>query len=249
VVPLNVLDHLVSRIAHSNDGSLSPRWPQVAAIVLPAAAFVMNAATPSPSTTRPRTATPSPAHVPPAVHVAHASGGIDWSMVLPTWLGALATVGLLVGAYFTAVYAKKAFGEQSKEVKLVQDQLAEEREFNRRQAGVLDLQARELRESMEERRRESELRHWYQAVRVFPHVETTQGESASYFVIVKNVSDLPVYALYPAMRWRSGSSEGSQAFPECFQPVLMPGDALRFPAEGELAWSVPPGHGRSKIMM
>ena len=242
VVSLNMLGRLVCQGFSGNASRISLQWPRFAARAVPAAMFILNAATPSPSATRLRTAAPSPGHVPPAVHIAHASGGIDWSIVLPTWLGALATAGLLVGGYFTALYAKRAFGEQAKEVKLIQDQLAEERGFNRRQAAVLDLQARDLRESLEERKRESDLRHRYQAVRVFPHVEIMPGEPTRYFVIVKNASNLPVYNVFPAMHYRlSSSSRGSHNFPEHLKPALMPGDTLRLPAEGGFAWEVPSG--------
>lgn len=44
------------------------------------------------------------------------------SLLVATWIGALTTVGLLVGAAFTAWYARKAFREQSKEVKILQQQ-------------------------------------------------------------------------------------------------------------------------------
>jgi NADH:ubiquinone oxidoreductase subunit 5 (subunit L)/multisubunit Na+/H+ antiporter MnhA subunit len=68
----------------------------------------------------------SPWHLPPA-----------WGDI-PTWITAVATIGLLIGAIVTARYAIKAFRAQS-------DQLAEQRELNKEQTRVLRLQARELR--------------------------------------------------------------------------------------------------------
>jgi NADH:ubiquinone oxidoreductase subunit 5 (subunit L)/multisubunit Na+/H+ antiporter MnhA subunit len=62
----------------------------------------------------------SPWHLPPA-----------WGDI-PTWITALATIGLLVGAIFTAIYAIKAFGKQS-------EQLKDQKELNAKQTEVLDL--------------------------------------------------------------------------------------------------------------
>jgi hypothetical protein len=69
----------------------------------------------------------SPWHLPPA-----------WGDI-PTWITALATVGLLIGAIITARYAIKAFRKQSEE-------LEEQREINK-------LQAEDLEESLKERKR------------------------------------------------------------------------------------------------
>jgi hypothetical protein len=76
------------------------------------------------------------------------------------------------------------------------------------------LRAAALRGSMEDRTRESELRHRYQAVRVFPRIQTMPGEPTRYFVVVKNASDLPVYNVFPAMHYRLSNSRGTHAFPE-----------------------------------
>jgi hypothetical protein len=68
-----------------------------------------------------------PWHLPPA-----------WGDI-PTWISAIATIGLLIGAIITAKYAIKAFGKQSQ-------QLEDQREINK-------LQARDLESSLEERKR------------------------------------------------------------------------------------------------
>lgn len=72
---------------------------------------------------------------------------------IPTWITASATVGLLVGAIVTAVYAIRAFREQSKAVhdqaamlRLQSEQLDEQRKIN-------ELQVEDLRESLKERTR------------------------------------------------------------------------------------------------
>ena len=88
----------------------------------------------------------------------HAIGSI-WATDVPGWITALATFGLLIGAIITARYAIKAFGKQT-------EQLEDQRTVNAKQTDVLELQATELRESLDERRREAELRHRDQAARV-----------------------------------------------------------------------------------
>jgi hypothetical protein len=92
-----------------------------------------------------------PWHLPPA-----------WGDI-PTWIGAIATVGLLVGAIVTARYAIKAFREQSKEVAI----LAEQND-------------RDIAE-----------RHRDQAARVFTVVEDARPRYAHPYA--KNGSDFPVY--------------------------------------------------------
>ena len=70
------------------------------------------------------------------------------------WITAIATAILAAFAIITAIYAVRAFREQSQEVSdeaemlcIQSDQFAEQRKINERQTGVLALQAAELRES------------------------------------------------------------------------------------------------------
>ena len=56
------------------------------------------------------------------------------SLLVATWIGALATVGLLVGAGITAWYARKAFREQSHEVALLQEQVKNQQSDRTREA-------------------------------------------------------------------------------------------------------------------
>jgi hypothetical protein len=102
-------------------------------------------------------------------------------------LTAIGTVVLAAFAVVTAVYARKAFREESREVaaieqqvkdeqevtrqqaellkvqtgqlEVLRDQLQDQREASAAQAEVLELQAAELRGSLEERRQEAEDRH------------------------------------------------------------------------------------------
>lgn len=58
------------------------------------------------------------------------------SLVAATWTGALATIGLLAGAALTAWYARKAFREQSKEVKILQQQAERDMDDRRRAQAI-----------------------------------------------------------------------------------------------------------------
>lgn len=91
------------------------------------------------------------------------AGGSIWATDVPGWITAIATVGLLVGAIITAIYAAKAFGKQSREVAI----LAEQNE-------------RDIAE-----------RHKAQAARVYTVVEDNRPQHAHPYT--QNGSDFPVY--------------------------------------------------------
>jgi hypothetical protein len=115
--------------------------------------------------------------------------GRRWSWGgVPDWVTAVGTVGLLAGAAFTAVFAVQAFREQSREVRLLEDQVNDQRALALKQVEVLSLQADEIRASLENRRRD-------QAVRVFTWVEVTSHARGHFLVHVTNSSDRPVYDL------------------------------------------------------
>jgi hypothetical protein len=113
----------------------------------------------------------SPWHLPPA-----------WGDI-PTWITAIATVGLLIGAAFTAVYAAKAFREQTR-------QLEEQRNVNAKQTTVLELQATELRASLAERQREAVQLKRAQASKV--DIETEVGPE-TVTIRVTNNSDQSIW--------------------------------------------------------
>ena len=115
--------------------------------------------------------------------------GRSWSWGgVPDWVTALGTVGLLAGAVFTAVFAVQAFREQSKEVRLLEDQVSDQHDLALKQVEVLGLQAEEIRASLENRRRD-------QAARVFTWVEVTSHARGRFRVHITNSSDRPVYGL------------------------------------------------------
>lgn len=143
------------------------------------------------------------------------AGGSSWSIVVPTWIGALATFGLFAGAIITAVFAVKAFSKQSEEVGLLQQQLNDQQKLSSRQVDVLELQAKELQDSLDERRRGAALRRRAQAARVFMEVERyrdvipSRGRSGELLVWkinarVHNKSEQPIYEV--TLTWRNGSA-------------------------------------------
>jgi hypothetical protein len=157
-------------------------------------------------------------------HVSTSAGGSIWATGVPTWITAIATVGLLVGAVIGAKYAIKAFGKQS-------EQLEDQRKINAEQTKVIGLQTRELEESRAERKREAEQRRRAQASRVFIWQEYRKGNPAQYetppdyiahlgplphgesrplmVAHVKNTSDQPVYDLM--VRWTLGAAFHSES--------------------------------------
>ena len=116
-------------------------------------------------------------------------------MLGAAWVTAIATAGLLVGAVVTAIFAVRAFREQAREVKTIEQQarhqqeligqqgellrvqsgqmdlqrqqLLEQRAVNEKLAAVADLQAEDLRASLAERVRSAAAIRRAQASRVF----------------------------------------------------------------------------------
>jgi hypothetical protein len=150
---------------------------------------------------------------------------------------------LAVLAIVTAIFAIRAFGKQAQEVRdqarmlevqsgqlqATRGQLAEMRRVSESQVEVLSLQAKELRESLAERERETSERHRAQAARVFITAERSAAHEPPRGVIgvpkppsveaaVHNTSEQPVYDV--ELGWRRGTApEGD---PELLG-VIMPG--------------------------
>lgn len=146
---------------------------------------------------------------------------------------AIATAVLAVFAIVTAWYARRAFLKQSQEVsdqasmlKLQSEQLDEQRKVNAEQIRVLELQAAELRESLDERKREAAERRQAQASRVFisaqPSPEGTDPID-SIAVRIVNTSQQPIYDLI--FSWRDGTGEWKEPPRPPRLPVLMPGES------------------------
>lgn len=115
--------------------------------------------------------------------ISHA-GGTIWAVDVPTWITAIATVGLLIGAIITAIYAIKAFREQAEELE------------NQRQ--VNELQAKDLEESLEERARLRQVAEreqadavnfaWWPASHVLIIGRPPAGTSAKSVLVIDNAS-------------------------------------------------------------
>jgi hypothetical protein len=184
----------------------------------PPGVFVINAASPSPTVTPSPTATPSPVHTLPTVHVAHVAGGIAWSTVLPNWIGVFATVGLLVGAFFTAKYAKQAFGKQS-------DQLRDQQAINAKLRAVADLQVKDLQGSLDERQQDREERRRAQATQIYVVIDQVSraGGEVRAASNSTNASTQPIYDI--VAQW--GTRFGPVGDP-MMHPQLVPGESTSF---------------------
>ncbi len=183
------------------------RLQRLGAVGLGVGFMLIRAASPSP------TASPRSSHTHPAAHVTPASTGAPLSIALPTWIGAIATVVLAVGAGFTVYYARKAFREQAEEVRILRE---------------------ESERDIQQRRRS-------QASRVFIHQEAAPAEhdpqlaaaqmgaairsrdEATILVAARlsNTSKQPVYDI--AIRW---SISGAPLGGPHVEPYLMPGKEL-----------------------
>jgi hypothetical protein len=137
------------------------------------------------------TPTPHVSKTPAVLHSVQPTAGTPQSIIMATWITAIATVVLAFGAGFTVYFAKRAFDKQTAEVTTLEgqatdqkelirqqgellriqsgqleaqrDQFAEQRKVNEKQVGVLELQAQELKASFEQREREAAERKFAQA--------------------------------------------------------------------------------------
>jgi hypothetical protein len=110
------------------------------------------------------------------------------SLLAATWTAAGATVGLFIGAIITAVYAIKAFRNQSDEVRLLQEQAKRDIEQRRRaQAGQVNI-------SVEPR----------------PGVHSEDVRQAAY---IRNTSAQPVYDIVLGLGGNSSDLVSEQTSP------------------------------------
>jgi hypothetical protein len=144
--------------------------------------------------------TPSPhsGHTHPVTHSVPPAGGTPESIILATWITAVATGLLAIFAVVTAWYARKAFREQSEEVSTLKEQVKDQQDLNAKQTPVLELQARELRESLDELKREAEDQRRSQANKVAAWIDSReityqdQDPAVVWGAVVRNASDLPI---------------------------------------------------------
>jgi hypothetical protein len=179
------------------------------------------------------------------------SGGPSWTDILT----AVGTVVLAVFAVVTAWYARRAFLKQSQEVAAIERQVTDgqevaqqqakmieiqtgqlevlrsqfeaQREAMTAQAEVLSLQASDLRESLEERKREARRRHRAQAASVFisqqvmpqhSYYQATSFNGPAAKVQVRNASGQPIYDA--ELLWRRGSASWGDPNPQPLGTLL-----------------------------
>lgn len=155
----------------------------------------------------------------------------DMPLTVPTWIAAIATAALALGAGFTVYYARKAFREQANELGVLQkqakdqanmlevqsaqldaqhDQLHAQQEFNAQQAPVLALQAKELQESLDERKRAQAAQIFLELGRIPPVTQVTverdqpEPEPLPWRLVatIYNTSRQPAYDF--VVRWQVG---------------------------------------------
>jgi hypothetical protein len=177
-----------------------------------------------------------------------------FGMALLTTAG---TIVLAVFAIVTAWYARKAFLKQSKEVgdqaemlDLQRTQLAEQEKTSAKQTVVLELQAADLRKSLEEREREAAARQRVQAEGVTVWLTTDRhpvGGTPLQAAVLSNQSIQPIYDVQAYLHymeegrlgteWTPAMGGASQIFkivtPHSDLHVILPQDASPRPEEDE----------------
>ena len=180
------------------------------------------------------------------------------SLIFATQFSAVATAILAFFAIVTGIFAILAFRKQAKEVsdqaKMLEVQSkqleVQSRQFNEgrkvdaEQIRVLKLQAKDLGESLDERKREAAERHRAQASRILiteirhPYIRdpaVITGGIAYVEATISNGSSAPIHDT--ELRWHQGSAPYGQPNPEPLG-MIMPHDAIserrEFPENADL---------------
>lgn len=152
------------------------------------------------------------------------------SVIFATQLTVVATVALAALAFPAAVLAGLAFWKQSQEVRAIERQVKDQEELTQQQAGLLEIQRRQLDLQQKQFGQQAEERRRAQASRIFIWTEPrtsplTQAQRASMgtalrestAVHVKNTSQQPIYDL--TISWHQGTARRGE--PDHI-PVLLP---------------------------
>ena len=146
-------------------------------------------------------------------------------MATATWIAAIATAVLAVGVIAAAWFARTASVSLSR-------QLTAQQELAARLAEVLQLHAKELGPSYDERRRAQACRVFIELDRIVPVsvASSPDGETASpvqspwrVTATVRNTSDQPVYDMY--VIWQRGTVRMGKPDPVA---RLLPGEQVTF---------------------
>ena len=149
-------------------------------------------------------------------------------LTTPTWIAAIATVVLAIGAVIAVYFARKAFQAQSR-------QLRGQHEINEKLAEAIPLQTKELRESLDERRRVQAAQVFIELDRMAPPAQgsVTSAPPAAdtapwrLTLTVHNTSKQPVHDLY--VIWQLGTVRMGKPDP---MARLMPGCDASFERTG-----------------
>ena len=122
------------------------------------------------------------------------------SLIFATQLTAVATAILAAFAIVTAWYARRAFREQSREVRAIEQQVKDAQELSRQQAelltvqsGQLELQRQQLDDQREAQRRSqaAKVTAWLDKVSRMTGEPT--GRAGAWGARIRNASDLPIF--------------------------------------------------------
>lgn len=207
-----------------NGCQITACWPRFRAEAVGATLWLARAISPSPVASRTASPSPSPAHHSPHIVQAGTAGSTFWSVDLPAWITAIATVGLLAGAVITAIFAVKAFRKQAREVDLLQKQ-AERDIYDRRRA-----QARLVFISLIDPPAEHDSAA--AAAQMDAVIRARDETVVQLAATVSNTSRQPVYDV--SARWRVG---GEPLGDLQVEPQVMPGEAV----QSTQSWSASSG--------
>lgn len=141
------------------------------------------------------------------------------SLLGATILSAIATVVLALGAIVTGVLAWLAFRKQSEEVRTIQrqldvqhDQFESLKKISTKQAVVLELQARDLQKSLDQREREAEDRRQGQAMAVTTWLAEDEHPLGGTLLaaVLSNQSSQPIYDVQAYLHYMEDYRLGSE---------------------------------------
>jgi membrane protein implicated in regulation of membrane protease activity len=181
------------------------------------------------------------------------AGDSVWATIVPGWIAAVGTGVLAIFAIVTALYAIRAFRKQSQEVsdqaemlqvqsdrlEVYRGQVDEQREMNAKYREALDLQASEIRASLDQRERAGEEERRSQAAQVTAWFEQTPGKTWAGHI--RNASDLPVFDVrtffyYVAEKWQGGDWDPQMLGGPVEKIRVLPPQQDRFVAIPENVW-------------
>jgi len=130
-------------------------------------------------------------------------------LTMPAWIAAIAALVAAIGVLTAAWLARAAFTAQ--------------RELTARLTDTLEVQARELRQSLDERRRAQACHVFIELDRIGPEPAEPDSPPSRVSATVHNASSQPIYDLY--VIWQLGTIRMGRPDPA---PRLLPGKQVYF---------------------